>query len=107
MAISEFTDLLHQTITIEPWTGRDGYGNPSYGAGVSYSARIVGKSQLIRDTQGQEVVSQYTVYLLSNATVDARSRVTLPAGYAPTTPPVLAVGRYPDENGIHHTTIFL
>lgn len=107
MAISEFRDLLHQTITLEPWAGRDGYGAPSYGAAVSYSARVVGKQMLVRDMQGQEVTSQFTIYLLSNVAVDGRSRITLPAGYSPTNPPILSVGTYPDEDGIHHTTIFV
>ena len=108
MAISEFSDLLLQTITIEPFVGHDGYGNTTYGTAVSYFARVVGKRQLIRDMKGQEVTSEVTVYLLSNVAVDPKSRITLPSDFVPTQPPILATGRYPDESGeIHHTQIFL
>ena len=106
MAIDDFEDLLHQTVTIEPYSGNDGYGNPSYGAGVDYKARVVGKQMLVKAMDGQDRMSQFTVVLKSNATVDSRSRITLPSQYTPSQPPILAIGTYPDEDGIHHTKVF-
>jgi len=107
MGIDDFSDLLTQSVTIEPYSSSDGYGGATYGAAVTYKARVVGKQQLVKAISGQDKVSMFTVYLKSNAAIDSRSRITLPADYVPNTPPILAVGLYPDEDGIHHTQIYL
>jgi hypothetical protein len=107
MGIEEFADLLVQTVTIEPYATKDRYGEISYGAGVDYWSRVVGKSKMIRNGQGREVVSMFTIYLQSNSTIGENDRVTLPAGYVLSQPPIIAVGRYPDEDGVHHTVVYV
>ena len=59
--LAEFTSLCRQTVTIAPRTGIDGYGVVSFGAAVSYRARISGKRRIVRDDQGAEVLSTHTV----------------------------------------------
>jgi hypothetical protein len=105
---AEFLDFLRQTITVEPFTGRNQFGAPTYGAAVSYNARVGGKQMLVRDTQGQQVVSRQQVWIATAAVIKIVDRLTLPAGYDPQVPVILSVERPPDETGqVHHAEVFL
>ena len=42
MSLGAFRDFYGQVLTIAPFTGRDSYGELSYGAAVTYKARVVG-----------------------------------------------------------------
>ena len=59
--MNEFDDFFNETITIEPFTGRDSYGTPSYGASVSYPCRINGSQRQVIDTMGVIRVSMSAV----------------------------------------------
>ena len=100
-----FRGLLPDTITIEPYTGADGYGAPQFGAGVSYRARIEWGPKNVMNAQGQEVVSSARIYVSCKTAFDSRSRVTLPAGRGPVNPPILLVKPATGMRGIHHTVI--
>lgn len=112
--LRDFGSLLRQVIKVAPFTGRDGYGNPTYGTDVVYRGRLVGRRRLVRNDQGEQVVSTQTVYLGSNANLSTKDKVTLTTGDAGSTeaalltPPILEVGRYPDETGrFYHVALFL
>jgi hypothetical protein len=107
MGIEEFEDVLNQTITVEPFTGSDGYGEPSFGTSISYKARCVGKTRIIRDGKGNERISSHTVYVNSLAEFSPKDRITLPIGYSPQQPQIISIGSFPDESGMHHKTIYL
>lgn len=96
---ADLRQLLTQTVTLEPWTGYDGYSQPVYGVGVARKCRIVNKTRMVRDAQGQERVSTTTIYLDDDYNTSVRDRVTLPGGVQPI---LLTVERYPDESGAHH-----
>lgn len=100
---ADFADLMVDTITIAGPTTRNVRGEASYGAEASYRARVVRRNRMVRTDGGDEVASrtQAWVFGISGATV--ASRVVLPDG---TSPPVLAVELYPDENGAHHEVIY-
>ena len=100
----EFIQWLHQSVSIEPYSGQSVEGSPKFGSSVSYSAMVLGKMAMIRDTQGQEKVGTVRVYL-SSVTVDPRDRITLPSDFAPRQPIILNVVRHPDESGNHHLVI--
>lgn len=112
-AISGWFDLLTQSVSVAPYASRNAYGEDSYGAAVTYRARVVGKRSKVINAAGQEVVSDQTVYLGTANAVDPRSRVTLSTADAGSTeeyaihPPIISTGRYPDENGNHHSVLFL
>jgi hypothetical protein len=102
------TEFLTQTITVEPFTGPDGFGAPAYGAAVTFSpqetrggARVKRESKLVRGLEGEEVLSNASVLLDGAAGIPARSRVTLPDGTVST---VLAVEDAPDEKGATYFT---
>jgi hypothetical protein len=104
--LEDVLPLLAQTVTIAPWTGQDTYGEATYGAAVSYAARVEGKMQMIRDAVGAERVSAVTVYLATTASISPKDKLTLPSGWTPQTPALLAVQRHADESGDHHTVLY-
>jgi hypothetical protein len=72
--------LLVQTLLIAPHTGRNAYGQPTYGADVPTPSRIERSFQTLATTTGAQVVSVTTAYVDGNAVVDESSRVTFPDG---------------------------
>ena len=107
MALDEFEDLMAATVTIEPYGSQDGYAEETYGASVSYKAHIQGKVVATMSFTGAERVSNFQVYLNTAAAIDPRSRLTLPTGYSPQQPPIINVARHTDEQGQHHTKVYL
>lgn len=107
MSVSDFIDLMTQTIKVAPATGLDGFAKETFGADVSYSGRVSGKTRVIRTASGEVKDSTKTVWLATTDVISPDARVTLPAGEVPVSPPILAVGTFPDENGAHHTVLYL
>jgi hypothetical protein len=107
MALDDFADFMTDTVLIEAYNNRDGYGTPSYLPQVPYACRVDGKSQVIVDEKGQERVSHAMVYILGNPLIGANDRIQLPAGFVPQQPKILAVNRFTDEHGPHHLEIML
>ena len=104
MSVSDWSDLMNQTVSHAEFAGRSEYGKPTYGSPVDYSARVVYKQKLVRRPDGSEVVSQGEVWLQSNVSVTSEDEITLPDN---TTPPILAVERFSDEtSSFHHTKVY-
>ena len=112
-SVRQFAPLMRQRVVVKPFASYDGYGAASYGAAVTYQAAVVGEVKLVRTAQGQEVPSQQTVYLMSNAAVRPQDQITLSTGDVWSTesyainPKILAVGRYPFTAGQFCTAIYL
>jgi hypothetical protein len=105
-SISEWLDLMADTVTITPWTGQSVSGVPTYGGTpVSYSAYINMKNRLIVDAQGREILAKGRVILGTTTLVSVKDKITLPSDYVPQSPPILAVNLVPDELGTHHVTL--
>ena len=113
MPISRWFDLMPQTVSIASVGALNDFGEPSYGADVSYKCRIVGRAENVVDDTGQEVFSRSHIYLGSNVKIGAADRVTLSTGDVASTgqeivsPTILAVSHIPDQTGLHHTKIWL
>lgn len=105
MLFSDFSDLCPHSVTIEPFSGLDQYGAKTYGAGITYQARVQGKVRMVKTLTGEEKVSMVTVYLAAG-TVGAQDRITLPSPFSPTQPDILDVQHVSDENGQHHTVVY-
>lgn len=102
----EFLDLMTQSVTIAlPTGGYTDRGAPAFAAGTSYTSRIVEKNKMIRTAEGQERVSRAAIYLATTDVISPEAQLTMPTGFTPTNPPILAVERYPDEHGPHHTVL--
>lgn len=104
MAESAFLDLMPHTITVAPrGSTRSVYGVPgTAGAAVSYRARLVQAPQWVRDSNGTRTLAAAVAWISSTAPIPADGVWTLPDG---STPPVLYVVAFPDENGVHHTKV--
>ena len=107
MGIDEFLDFMPQKVTIEPFATRDRYGKASYGTGVVFTARVAGRVRKGTSFTGEEKGSNNTGWVGVAVGISQLDRITLPAGHVPQQPPILAAGRFPDENGDHHTVLFV
>ena len=56
-------DYLAQDIWRKARTGVDGYGQPTFGASVQTKGRWLEKRRLVRNAQGEQVISEVTVTL--------------------------------------------
>lgn len=112
-AVSAWSDLMRQSISVSAPGLPDDYGAKTYAAPVSYQCRIVGKVKSVINVRGETVVSQQTCYLMTADAIDPESQVTLSTDDVGSTqaqkihPSIVATGRYPDENGAHHSVIYL
>lgn len=89
---------LQSVITVEAWTGLNGYGKATYASAVNVNAVVERKQQWIRSREGREVLSRARISILEPMTsvtadsrsnpIDLRDRITLPDG---TTGPILDV----------------
>ena len=111
--LAAWRDLYTQRLTVEPVSGRDRFGNKTYGTAVTYVARVVGKRKQVLTDGGQMVVAKQVAYLFTADPVLPDSRLTLSTGDVGSTealaisPPILSVGRFPDERGQHHVVLYL
>lgn len=103
---NDFLDCMPDTVAFQAPTGTfTDRGEPGLGASTNYTGRIVEKNVLVYDAEGNERVSTVTVWLATTDVLSPEGKLTLPAGYTPLTPPIMAVERYPDADGAHHTVL--
>jgi len=102
---AEFAEMMVDTVIIEPGlTTTEFYAQPSFGAPVSYRARVVRENRMVRSDTGEEQISRTHVWIFGIAGATPKDRITLPDG---TQPLIMTVDRYPDENGPHHEVVYL
>ena len=83
----------------------DKYGSPTYGTAVSYSAKVEESEKTHTTVSGQEVAGGYKIFLDTTSIPDINGQLTMPTGFSPTNPPILAVRPVSDHNGINHIVI--
>ena len=111
--LPELTSLCRQTVKVAPRTGIDGFGEVTFGADVAHRVRVTGRRRMVRNAQGDEVLSTHTVYFATNVALGAHDRVTLSTGDVNSTelgaiqPLILSVGKYPDDLGRSHVAAYL
>jgi len=103
--ISEWADMMPHAVTYAPVSSRDKYGKPTYGTAVSYQARVVQKqTRIVNRINGQDAIATGVVWLAGSPTLSLDGRITLPDGSTPT---ILNWEVVPDEEGDHHTKVYL
>jgi len=102
-----FTGLLPDSVTIEPYTGSDGYGAAQFGSGVTYKARIEYGPKDVKNPAGEEVVSNARIFIAATVAIDTRSKITLPAGRGPVNPPIMMVRAVTAMRLQHHTVVYV
>lgn len=104
--LDDLLELFGDEVTLEPYVSQDQMGLAVFGSGVSRAAHIEGSSVLVRDPSGQERVSRVQVYLPGAYDTSELDRITLPAPWNPTQPPIISVERESDEAGSHHEVVY-
>lgn len=103
----DLLELMPDTVTIYPCTGIDFYGQPTFGEGESFRARIVGKGLALRRREGEEMAVVYDVYIhsLGSERFSMDDKLELPDStiYQDRYPEIFAIGQFPDDQGHHHT----
>lgn len=95
-------DMMNETITVKTPTTVNNYGEQSHAGTTTYSAFIVRNPRITRDNNGREVVASATLYVNSTS-ISVRDQIVMPDG---STPPIVSVSTYYDENGsIHHQEV--
>ena len=81
----------------------DNYGEPTFStATTKIRARIVYKPTVVLDFLGEEVIANITAWVASTSDLATTSQYTLPDD---STPPLVSISRYPDEDGLHHQVL--
>lgn len=99
-----FLALMNSTVTISTRASHNNYGEPSYGSGTGYRARIHAKDGFVRTADGETVEVATVVWVDSTKAFTVDDRIALPDG---TTPQVVSVERPFDEDGTQHHVKFL
>jgi len=68
--------LLRHTVTVEPYEGQ-GAAGPIYGTGYTVRCLIDNKRRLVRGIDGDQVVSNATVYCAPGTRIPPQSRIDL------------------------------
>ena len=98
--------LMPSTLKVNVLKGvsTDGYGTATWSSSTkSYRCRVVEKQTLVHTFEGDEQMARTVVWVRSTSTFGPWDKITLPDG---TTPRLLAVEDYPDEDGAHHQRLF-
>jgi len=101
--IDDLSELFTDTATHAVLSTRDGFGKPTYGSGTAYSGRLVTKNKLVRDQQGDDVVSTAHFWFQGAPDVGPDDQITLSDG---ATPPIISVERFQDDVGTSHTKVY-
>jgi hypothetical protein len=105
-ATAPVADLFDRSVTVEAPVALDAYGKPvSYATAQTYAARLVMKNVAVRTANGIQVVGRGTVYLDTTDAIDPLSRITLPADFPPTQPPILSVSGVDDDSAASYTRV--
>lgn len=103
MAISDFADMMGETISHLAQSTVDDYGKPTYLAGVNFSARTFRKAVKVRDSRGEEIDADGVVWILGTPNIRVDDLIQLPDT---TTPVIVAVDRPSDELSTHHVKVY-
>lgn len=103
---TDYLEMFPRVITITPFASEDSGGKPSYGSPRTAQCHIRDDVKLWKWEDGVERQSRRTVYV-SDQAIGLKDKITMPAGYDPQTVFPVFIVRRDDEDGYHHTEIYL
>ncbi len=105
-----FSGLMPHEVTIAPFSAEAATGwrgAPTYGSVATYPARIEYKQQRVLGPDARQQLSTGRVVIEGDVSVASRDLLTLPSGFDPQTPPILAIEKNPAPFvGMAVTTIY-
>ena len=105
MLESEFKEMASTTVSIEPLSTHSVYGAPSFGSAVEFIAHVEEDVQLVRNANGQEVMTKFRVFVMSSsASIGTHDRIDAAGSTELSIARVLTLN---DEDGQHHLELLL
>lgn len=102
MSINDWLDLMPTTATYANPTGYDVYGKPSAGTAVTFRCHISRNQKQVFTPDGVTILQGGTIQMDGIYDIGEEAILTLPDG---STPKILSVKTFFDENGPHHTSV--
>ena len=100
-----FVEMASTTVSIEPLSTHSGYGAPSFGTAVEYTAHVEEDVHLIRRNDGQEVLTKFRVFVMSSsAIISTHDRIEAAGSTELGIAQVLTLN---DDEGQHHVELLL
>lgn len=99
--------LCNQMVTRIPFLGYDSHNDFEWDTAnpTEFRARIEFSNKLVRDQQGQEIISTCQIYCNGDVIIDERDKIS--AAGLRADPEIIAIQQNPDETGaIDHKVIF-
>ena len=98
MPISDFANMMTQTITRIPVLSRDDYGKITDGASSTYTARVVRSPHTIVSFDGEEIIAGGEAWVQTTDSFSNDDTITL----AGVNLEILSIDNIPDDDGSHH-----
>jgi hypothetical protein len=112
---NDLADLFPDDLIVERAGASDENGDRSFGAPFTIKSRIIGRTKLVADADGNEHVSSVQAVTKGAFGLTAKDRYTLPLRFSTNPndaadlvarqPRAIAVDNESDENGAHHETV--
>lgn len=102
MSINQWRDLMPTTATFANPTGYNVYGKPTAGTVVTFKCHISRNQRQVFSPEGVAVLQGGSIQMDDIYDVEEEAILTLPDG---STPKIIAVKTFFDENGAHHTSL--
>ena len=98
---ADFEGLMESTIIVFPTiSSRSRYGVETYStAGSTYKAHLREVHDVIRGANGEEIAIRTVAWVASTSSLSTAAAFQVPDG---TRPPLAAMERLYDEDGLHH-----
>jgi hypothetical protein len=103
----EFLTMMPNKIGIENYISRDAWGNRTYGAKILFQGRVENRRRKVINRDGDEVISETTLYLDTISGISLDARITLPSGHYPAHPEIISLKLEEDEVGPYSTTLYV
>ena len=102
MSMAQWLDMMPTTATYANPSGLDVYGKPTAGTVVTFKCHISRNQRQVFSPDGVVVLEGGTIQMDDVYDINEQAILTLPDG---STPKILSVRTYYDENGAHHTSV--
>ncbi len=100
-----FKEMASTTVTIAPLSTHTAYGAPTFGAESTFDAHVEEDVHLVRNNDGQEVLTKFRVYVMSSsASVSVSDQIQAAGSTELSIAQVLTLN---DDEGQHHLEILL
>jgi len=102
---ANFLEMMPDTITFNATSSTDKYGKKTFSAtNISVRCRLVDDTVLVKDSEGQDIVSVGRAYLAGDySTLTLGHKITLPNG---ATPVIVKIDSKNDTSAtVHHTVV--